>query len=218
MKTPRRMWLLHYWGGAAALPLYRRQWLITCLGAIILVIAVDAEVRARADAVRDPPQPTNDQTAADLDKIYGAKGWDIRFPSFGDTITQDYGGWRSRLASAGIGLIEYNINRFQANMLDTPRRGPTVNQFYKSAQSYWGQSPSFSNVNIMFLTYDLSRFGVPDGQLQFSGVNAYATWQGYIPDTFAMSALAYYQTFFDRRLEVKFGTNTHFMLLAGVRP
>src|SRR6266568_2379525 len=55
---------------------------------------------------------------ADLDEVYGIKGWNVRY-SFGDTITQDHGGWRSRLASAGMGLIEYNITRFQDNVLDT---------------------------------------------------------------------------------------------------
>ena len=30
----------------------------------------------------------------------------------------------SSLASAGIGLIEYNLTRFQGNVLDTPREGP----------------------------------------------------------------------------------------------
>jgi porin len=121
------------------------------------------------------PQPS----FAEMDKMSGVKGWNIGFPSFGDTLTQDYGGWRSTLASAGIGLIQYNSERFQANLLDTPREGPRFNQFYESAQIYWGQKPSFSNTNVIVLTYDLSRFGVPDGQLQFSGINANATYQGF---------------------------------------
>ena len=142
---------------------------------------------------------------SDLDKIYGVKGWDISFPSFSDTLTQDFGGWRSTMASAGFGVMEYNITRFQSNMLDTPRQGPTFNRFYGSSQTYWGQQPSFSNMSILNLTYDLGRFGIPDGQLQLAGVNAYATWQSFIPDASAVSVLAYYQTLFDRRFEVKFG-------------
>ena len=46
-------------------------------------------------------------------------------------------GWRSSLASVGIGLIEYNSERFQANGLDTPRESPRFNPFYESAQIYW---------------------------------------------------------------------------------
>src|SRR4029077_8468455 len=85
------------------------------------------------------------------------------------------------------------------------REGPQFNPFYESAQNYWGQKPSFANFSVMVLTYDLSRFGVPDGQLQFAGINTYATFQSYIPDALTMLFLAYYQTWFDRRLEIKFG-------------
>src|SRR4051812_39033956 len=64
---------------------------------------------------------------AEMDKMSGIKGWNLTFPSFGDTFLQDYGGWRSGLSSVGIGLIEYNVTRFQTNMLDTPREGPRFN-------------------------------------------------------------------------------------------
>ena len=137
--------------------------------------------------------------------MFGVKGWNIGFPSFGDTLTQDYGGWRSGLASAGIGLIEYNSERFQTNVFDTPREGPRFNPFYNSAQNYWGQKPSFSNVNVLVLTYDFSRFGIPDGQLQLAGINSYATWEAFNPNTLTFNFLAYYQTLIDRRLEIKFG-------------
>ena len=142
---------------------------------------------------------------AEMDKVFGVKGWNYNFPSFGDTFLQDYDGWRSSLASAGIGLIEYNVTRFQANVLDTPREGPRFNPFYESNQNYWGQKPSFNNFCVLVLTYDLSRFGVPDGQLQYSGFNIFATWQGFFPDALTTNFLAYYQTLFDRRLEIKFG-------------
>jgi porin len=151
-------------------------------------------------------EPASSQPSfAEMDKMSGVKGWNIGFPSFGDTLTQDYGGWRSSLASAGIGLIEFNSDRSQANVLDTPREGPRFNSFYKSAQNYWGQKPSFANISVPVLTYDLSRFGVPDGQLQLAGISVYATYEGYSPDTLAMNFLAYYQTCFERRLEIKFG-------------
>lgn len=161
---------------------------------VLLVVAII--VLPRGGAASSP---------ADLDKVYGLKGGNVRFPSFGDTLTQDYGGWRSRLASAGMGLIASNITRFQNNVLDTPRHGPTFNQFYRSTQRYWGQKPSFSNNSVMFLTYDLGRWGVPDGQLQFSWLFTYATFQGFVPNAFAVNLLAYYQTVFDRRLEIRFG-------------
>jgi porin len=142
---------------------------------------------------------------AEMDKVLGLKGWNYNFPSFGDTVTQNWGGWRSSLASVGIGLIELNITRFQANMLDTPREGPRFNAFFESKQNYWGQKPSFADLSGLALTYDLSRFDVPDGQLQLAGIVNYATYEGYNPNTLTFQYLAYYQTLFDRRLEVKFG-------------
>jgi len=148
---------------------------------------------------------TSQTSIAEMDKMSGIKGWNLTFPSFGDTFLQDYGGWRSSLSSVGIGLIEYNVTRFQTNMLDTPREGPRFNPFYESAQSYWGQKPSFNNFSVLVLTYDLSRFGVPDGQLQYSGFSTYSTWQGFVPDTLTTNFLAYYQTLLDRQLELKFG-------------
>jgi len=148
---------------------------------------------------------TSQTSIAEMDKMSGIKGWNLTFPSFGDTFLQDYGGWRSSLSSVGIGLIEYNVTRFQTNMLDTPREGPRFNPFYESTQSYWGQKPSFNNFSVLVLTYDLSRFGVPDGQLQYSGFSTYSTWQGFVPDTLTTNFLAYYQTLFDRQLELKFG-------------
>jgi porin len=140
-----------------------------------------------------------------MDKVLGLKGWNYNFPSFGETVTLDWGGWRSSLASLGIGLIELNITRFQTNMLDTPREGPGFNPFFKSNQNYWGQKPSFADLSGVALTYDLGRVGVPDGQLQLAGIVNYATYEGYSPNSLTFQYLAYYQTLFDRRLEVKFG-------------
>ena len=42
-----------------------------------------------------------------MDKVLGIKGWNYAPPSFAESVTLDYGGWRSSLASVGIGLIEY---------------------------------------------------------------------------------------------------------------
>jgi hypothetical protein len=89
-----------------------------------------------------------------MDEVLGIKGWNYAPPSFAESVTLDYGCWRSSLASVGIGLIEYNVTRFQANVLDTPREGPRFNRFYDSAQSYWGQKPSFHNISVVALTYD----------------------------------------------------------------
>jgi porin len=175
-------------------------------GKFLLVVSTAAAIELFfcTNASAEEP-PTSKWTFADMDKMSAVKGWNITFPSFGDTFLQDYGGWRSNLASVGIGLIEYNISRFQVNLLDTPREGPRFNPFYESNQSYFGQKPSFNNFSTLVLTYDVSRFGLPDAQLQYSAFHVYSTWQGFLPDVLATNFLAYYQTFFDRQLEMKFG-------------
>ena len=142
---------------------------------------------------------------AEMDKALGIKGWNVGVPSFSESFIQDYDGWRSSLASAGIGLIEYNVTRFQSNLLDTPREGPRFNPFFEGTQTYWGQRPSFHNISVLAVTYDLSPFGIPDGQLQLAGNFTYATYEAFNPDTATLHFLAYYQTLFDRQLEIKFG-------------
>ena len=59
-----------------------------------------------------------------LDQVYGYKGWNIPFPSFGDSLTLDTGNWRSMLASYGFGLSLQSIPIAQGNILDTPRKVP----------------------------------------------------------------------------------------------
>jgi porin len=175
-------------------------------GKFLLVVSTAAAIEFFfcTNACAQEP-PTSKWSFADMDKLSAVKGWNITFPSFGDSFLQDYGGWRSNLASVGIGVIEYNISRFQVNLLDTPREGPRFNPFYESNQSYFGQKPSFNNFSTLVLTYDVSRFGLPDAQLQYSAFYVYSTWQGFLPDVLATNFLAYYQTSFDRQLEMKFG-------------
>src|SRR5271168_4567855 len=78
-----------------------------------------AEAHAAAPAPAPAPPPggglsPEDQarlaaiaaSPARFDKALGYKGWNFHFPSFGDSLLQDYGGWRSTLAQYGIGLLE----------------------------------------------------------------------------------------------------------------
>ena len=132
------------------------------IGAFAGVTALGSSGQELSNLVSTSPR----MPLAEMDKVLGIKGWYYSPPSFVESVTADYGGWRSTLASFGIGLIEYNVTRFQVNLLDTPREGPRYNPFYESRQSYWGQKPSFHDISALALTYDLSRFGIPDGQFQ----------------------------------------------------
>src|SRR3712207_1039115 len=129
----------------------RERQLRTCCACVAAACLLSTSSASDAQTAVSPRM-----SFADMDKMSAVKGWNIAFPSFGDTFLQDYGGWRSGLGSFGIGLIQYNSTRFQANLLDTPREGPRVNPFYESAQNYWGQGASFANFSVIVLTYDLS--------------------------------------------------------------
>lgn len=157
---------------------------------------------ATAAAVAAPPAlttpPAVPLSPARFDKTLGLKGWNIPFPSFGDTITQDVGGWRSKLAEYGIGLIEYNATLGAVNMLDTPRSN-------RGTQAYWGQSPSVSDTSIIFMTVDMGHYGIPNGQFQVSGAITRSTWENYLPTNNTLNRLAYYQGLFDNRVELLIG-------------
>jgi porin len=137
-------------------------------------------------------------TAAALDKRYGVHGWNNPFPSFADTLLQDFGGWRSELANYGIGFLDYNITLSATNVLNTP----TTNN---GTQAYWGQRPSVANANNPWLTYDLSQFGIPDGQIQLAAFFITSSWQPYLADETKLGRLSYYQTFLDKKLEMNIG-------------
>lgn len=147
-------------------------------------------------------------SVARLDKTFGVKGFDNPFPSFADSILQDYGGFRSALAEYGLGLTWFNTMLAVSNTLPVPRNGPGPAMEPgkgSSDQQYWGQKPSLMNVSLAYLTYDLGQFGVPDGQFVLSGALSWSTWQHYAPNQASLNALSWYQTLFDKALEIKVG-------------
>jgi porin len=146
----------------------------------------------------DASTAVSEQSPSDLDNVYGLKGWNIHFPSFGDALLQDDGGFRSTLAQYGIGFIAYDLNLSAVNVLDTPRTN-------HGRQAYWGQTPSDVNVFNLYVTYDLGKFGFPNGQLQIAGSIIRSTWDPYYPDSAAVYRLAYYQTFLNNKFEMNIG-------------
>lgn len=133
------------------------------------------------------------------------KGLVIGIPGPADTITQDIGGLRSALADVGIGYIGWSVTSFANNLLPNAAKSTINNQLYN------GQNPTFNTVNYMWVTYDLSRFGIPDGQIVVGAEQQAWTWQPGGPDRLGINTVSYYQTFFDRKLELKMGylRNSH---------
>lgn len=127
------------------------------------------------------------------------KGLWLNIPGPADTIDQDKDNARSALADVGIGYIGWTLNIFANNQLPNAARSSIANQLYM------GQNPTFATANFMIVTYDLSRFGIPDGQIVVGAEQQYWTWKSPGPDRVGLNTFAYYQTFFDRKLELKLG-------------
>jgi porin len=140
---------------------------------------------------------TSASTAPDFDSLR-IKGLNLPLPGPQDTIDPDFAGIRSSLASLGIGYIGYTNNSFFDNTLPVERT--TFGQ-----QTYNGQKPTFLSNNVMQLTYDLSRHGIPDGQIVLGGIYQFDTWNPGGPNALSLATLSFYQTFLNKQVELKFG-------------
>ena len=100
-------------------------------------------------------------------------------------------------------LARDRIHRLEQQQLlqqHAVRRTETFGQ-----QAYNGQKPTFFTNNVMQLTYDLSRYGIPDGQIVLGGVYNFDTWAPAGPNALSLATLSYYQTFLNKQVELKFG-------------
>jgi porin len=138
------------------------------------------------------------ESAAALQSTYGIKGWVISPPKFADSITGDTDCWRSTLAKYGFGLTTYSADITQSN---------TLNHYVppSSMQKYAGQRWQGQLAVYSILTYDLSRWGVPDGQIIVGGATAQGTDIAYLVNALTFTELAYYQTAFNKKLEIQVG-------------
>lgn len=127
------------------------------------------------------------------------KGYAIGLPGPADTVDQDKGGLRSALAEIGIGYVGWTSFFFVNNLLPNAAKSSIANQLYS------GQNPTYYTQNYLMVTYDLSRYGIPDGQIVVGTQHQAWTWQPGGPDRFGIDTVTYYQTFFDRKLELKIG-------------
>jgi porin len=170
-------------------------------GAVTLTVAPDSAARAAA-----------------INATLGYRGWNVAWPSFADTLSQDAGGYRSTLALYGFGFLTYNIAIAGDNLLNTPRTVPSnfpvkcpaeANELGKLCagnRAYYGQRPDYDESETFALTYDTSRWGVPDGLLTMEFVVSVGSDQAYIPnDDGRLLVASWYQTAFDRRAELEFG-------------
>lgn len=133
-----------------------------------------------------------------LDRSVGLKGWNIPFPSFAESLSQDAGGYRSALANAGFGFIGWEQPMAATNLLDRPHRT-------NGAQAYWGQKPSVGNIATTFLTFDLGSLGLRGGQIAVAGGFYTSTDREYLVNAANVYRLSYYQSVIADRLELSLG-------------
>ena len=157
-----------------------------------------ADLPAKAPVAAAPAPACGTQTAFALNSNYNIKGWNIPTPNFADSITQDRGCYRSILAKYGFGFVLTETGVFQDNLIN--HYSPSSN-----LQQYIGQRPTALQLQTGYLLYDLSRYGIPDGQLQIGGIASQTTWIGAVPNQLALQQLSYYQTLFNKRVELNIG-------------
>lgn len=150
------------------------------------------------DKVAETKPPDKIDPFAKFDHLREKGIW-LNIPGPADTIDQDKGGVRSALADLGIGYVGWTQNSLIDNRMPSASKSTIFNQ------RYIGESPTFGTVNSMIVTYDLGRFGIPDGQITVGAEQQYWTWKPAGPDRVGINTIAYYQTFFDRTLELKMG-------------
>lgn len=151
------------------------------------------------------------KTAARFDN-YQVKGFNIPYPSYSDSLLKDYGGIRSKLDEYGIGIVGDITSIGAYNLLSGPRYGPgpTMADGKASDQQFWGQRLSGVNFLQIGLSFDTDRLlGVPNGQIVVMGVNTVSSWETFTPNQTAVADISWYQTLFNKKVEVKFGLQTN---------
>ena len=151
-----------------------------------------------------PPKPSaNPYAVADGLKI---RGYNIPFPFAADTLDQGAFGLRNALAADGIGYTGIVSTTFTDNVIRHAL--PAGNQFgphSRDNQAYSGQLPTYTNQDTLYVTYDLRKYGIPDGQITVAGQLTTTNWNPRGPDGFDLATATYYQTLFNKKVEIKIG-------------
>ena len=151
-----------------------------------------------------PPNPsTNPYATADELKI---RGYNIPFPYAVDTLDQGANGLRNALAEEGIGYTGISSTTFTDNVLrhGLPA-GDAISSTSRDNQLYSGQLPTYTNQETLYMTYDLRKYGIPDGQILVAGQLTSTNWNPGGPDGFNLASATYYQTMFNKTVEIKIG-------------
>ena len=161
------------------------------------------------------PPGQNPYALADSLKI---RGLAIPLPGAADTLDQGLFGVRNALAEKGISYIGISATTFQDNTL---RHGLPAADFFsphgRENQLYAGQLPTYTTQTTLYAMYDLQRYGIPDGQLTFGVQTLSTNWTPGGPDGLFLAAASYYQTFLDKKIELKVGLLNNTLEFLGVQ-
>ena len=159
------------------------------------------------NAVIAPPSPPPGQNPYALADSLRIRGWIIPVPGASATVDQGLFGVRNKLAESGISYFGISATTFQDNLLRHAL--PAGNAFGKHSrdnQLYNGQLPTYVTQNQFYALYDLQRYGIPDGQIVFNVSSISTNWNPAGPNGLYLGEASYYQTFFNRKVEVKVGS------------
>jgi porin len=169
----------------------------------------DARQKSNPGSVEENNQRESQASPlAKLDDKLTMKGWDFAFPGFEEGIWGDAGGLRTQLGRAGIGFIETSRLIYEKNTLGTPRNASAKdNGTYPDGKAYIGEDNTFVTTSNLWITYDTSRWGVPDGQLILSiAKNDCDDHIGFAPTSpIQFGEIAWFQTLAHRKIDFKAG-------------
>lgn len=128
---------------------------------------------------------------------YRWKGIVINLPGPTNTVDLGLGGFRQKIANDyGIGYIGLDTTLFYDNVLRHNHHG---------TQAYAGQKPTVNHQDLAAVTIDLSRYGIPDGQIVVEGDYQSDSWNQFGPTTIDLGTFSYFQSLFNKRVDIKIG-------------
>lgn len=122
----------------------------------------------------------------------------IATPTVSDTLLQDLGGFRSKLADYGFGINGVLSGSFAMNMLDQPRNTYGTHR-------YIGQQTELdSSNNYVALTYDLGHLGIKGGMITVQACGSGST-KGTYANTIHLCQAYVDQELFNKHLDIQVG-------------
>ncbi len=203
--------------GAVARPALAGDLQVNDQGIFQLAQASAAPLALPSTVIPPPALPPNKNPYALADDLK-IRGWAIPLPGAADTADLGLFGVRNALAEEGISYLGISASTFQDNMLR--HQLPAADYYSKHGrenQLYSGQLPTYTTQTTIYANYDLRRYGIPDGQITLGFQTLSTNWTPGGPDGFFLAAASYYQTLFNKKVEIKVGALNNTLEFLGVQ-